>query len=92
MPYQLDDYEKMRMGVIVNKGPQRHPTQFEKFAMDHAAHNHCQGCGGCLLEQTHIVQGYPSWCIGCRDRIKATLPKGARLPWTGLVDFSELQS
>lgn len=46
-------------------------TEFEHFALDHKLHNHCKGCGGCLLDPSHVVQGYPAWCVGCRDRIKA---------------------
>jgi hypothetical protein len=62
-------------------------TEFEHFALDHAQHNHCQGCGGCLLNPSHLVQTYRSWCVTCRDRIKANLPKGAALPWAGMWEF-----
>lgn len=62
-------------------------TEFEIFALDHERHNHCQGCGGCLLDPSHIVQGYAAWCVTCRDRIKATHPKDAPLPWRGGWEF-----
>jgi hypothetical protein len=62
-------------------------TDFERFALDHAAHNHCLGCGGCLLDPSHVVQGYPAWCVTCRDRIKKNHPAGAPLPWKGGWEF-----
>ena len=64
-------------------------TAFEQFALDHKRHNHCQGCGGCLVDPSHIVQSYPSWCVGCRDRIKANVAKtGAPVPWRGGWEFT----
>lgn len=63
-------------------------TEFEQFALNHSRHNHCQGCGGCLVDPSHIVQGYQSWCVGCRDRIKANAARtGAPLPWRGGWEF-----
>jgi len=62
-------------------------TEFEQFALDHKRHNHCQGCGGCLLDPSDLVQMYVSWCVSCRDRIKANLPPGAPLPWRGGWEF-----
>lgn len=65
-------------------------TAFEQFALDHQRHVHCLGCGGCLLDPSHIVQGFRSWvwCVGCRDRIKATCARsGLPLPWAGGVEF-----
>jgi len=58
-------------------------TDFERFALDHKAHKHCTGCGGCLLDRSWYVQHFnPVWCVGCRERIKATSAKsGAPLPW-----------
>lgn len=58
-------------------------TDFERFALDHKAHQHCQGCGGCLLDPAWYVQQFSAWCIGCRDRIKNTVPAGVPLPWDG---------
>ena len=61
-------------------------TDFERFALDHKAHVHCRGCGGCLLDPAFYVQSYPShvWCVQCRDRIKATCAiTGVPVPWTG---------
>jgi hypothetical protein len=63
-------------------------TDFEIFALDHQRHTHCQGCGGCLLDPSHVVQGYRSWCVGCRDRIKRSAPVGAPLPWAGGWEFA----
>jgi hypothetical protein len=63
-------------------------TDFEIFALDHQRHNHCQGCGGCLLDPSHLVQSYAAWCVGCRDRIKQSSRRtGARLPWHGGYEF-----
>ena len=62
-------------------------TDFERFALDHEAHNHCLGCGGCLLNPAGFVQDSPAWCVGCRDRIKKTIPAGAPLPWKGGWEF-----
>ena len=62
-------------------------TDFEIFALDHKRHNHCQGCGGCLLEPSHLVQRYNAWCIACRDRIKRNLPQNAPVPWRGGWEF-----
>ncbi len=62
-------------------------TEFEIFALDHKRHNHCQGCGGCLVDPSHVVQGYQAWCVTCRDRIKRSSPKGAPLPWAGGWEF-----
>lgn len=63
-------------------------TEFETFAMDHKRHAHCQGCAGCLLNPSYAIQGFPAWCIGCRDRIKAQCAKvGAPLPWFGGWEF-----
>ena len=56
---------------------------FEAFALDHKAHVHCQGCGGCLLDPAWYVQQFAAWCVGCRDRIKKALPVGAEPPWKG---------
>lgn len=59
-------------------------TAFEQFALDHARHVHCLGCGGCLLDPSHLVQGYGTvtWCVGCRDRIKASCQRsGMAPPW-----------
>ncbi len=56
-------------------------TEFEIFALDHKRHNHCQGCGGCLLDPAFWVQGFNAWCVGCARRIKSNLPPGARPPW-----------
>lgn len=54
-------------------------TDFERFALDHAAHKHCAGCGGCLLVRTQFD---PLWCVGCRERVKKTCAaSGAPLPW-----------
>jgi hypothetical protein len=58
-------------------------TPFEQFALDHNRHNHCMGCGGCFLDPSHLVQHYPAWCCGCRDRIKANIRPGMPLPWRG---------
>ncbi len=64
--------------------PQALQTDFERFALDHAQHTHCQGCGGCILDPSHFIQGYPCWCIVCRDRIKANAVKnGTPVPWKG---------
>lgn len=64
------------------------PTTFELFALDHQKHNHCQGCGGCLVDPSPIVQGYPAWCVNCRDRIKGNVARsGAPLPWRGGWEF-----
>ena len=62
-------------------------TEFERFALDHEVHNHCQGCGGCMLDPSHLVQGYPVWCVNCRERIKKSKPKDAPLPWRGGWEF-----
>jgi len=63
-------------------------TDFERFATDHAKHTHCLGCGGCLLDRSHLVQSFPSWCVTCRDRIKALCARtGAPLPWRGGWEF-----
>ena len=67
-------------------------TDFEIFALDHERHNHCQGCGGCLLTPSHLVQTYASWCVTCRDRIKRTAPPGAPLPWRGGWEFVTQES
>jgi hypothetical protein len=64
-------------------------TDFERFALDHTRHNHCRGCGFCLLDPSFIVQAYDSWCVGCRDRIKANCQRsGAPLPWAGAWEFN----
>lgn len=63
---------------------------FERFALDHEAHRHCQGCGGCILDPSHLVQMYPCWCVSCRDRIKANTPD-ERLPWRGMWEFNPLR-
>lgn len=64
-------------------------TEFEHFALDHRQHQHCQGCGGCLLNPSHLVQGFPSWCIGCRDRIKTNCQRqGIPVPWHGAWEFA----
>ena len=55
-------------------------TEFEIFARDHERHNHCQACGGCLLDPSHLVQGYAAWCLTCRERIKAARPRET-WPW-----------
>lgn len=62
-----------------------HQTDFERFALNHAAHVHCRGCNGCLLDPAHYVQSYPNhvWCVGCRERIKANTAPGRTLPWAG---------
>jgi len=58
-------------------------TDFERFALDHKAHRHCKGCGGCIIDPAWYVQMTPDvWCVGCRDRIKKQLQSvGAPLPW-----------
>lgn len=61
-------------------------TPFEHFALDHNQHNHCQGCGGCLLDPSHLVQSYQTWCVSCRDRIKAACTR-LPLPWRGGWEF-----
>ncbi len=63
-------------------------TEFEHFALDHMRHNHCMACGGCLLAPSYLVQSFPSWCVTCRDRIKAQMPKGARISIECLCDPS----
>lgn len=73
---------------MISETPLHARTEFEQFALDHARHNHCNGCGGCLLDPSHVVQGYPSWCRGCRDRIKANCQRsGLPLPWRGGWEF-----
>jgi hypothetical protein len=63
-------------------------TEFEKFALDHNKHTHCLGCGGCLLDPSHVIQGYPCWCITCRDRIKENCKRSnLPLPWRGGWEF-----
>jgi hypothetical protein len=62
-------------------------TDFEQFALDHNKHRHCMACGGCLLDPRWMVQEFPAWCIGCRDRIKANLPPGVPPPWKGGWEF-----
>lgn len=55
-------------------------TEFEKFALDHLAHKHCIGCGGCVLENSkQVLESYPIWCVACRDAIKRNNPP--ILPW-----------
>ena len=59
-------------------------TDFERFALDHKAHVHCQGCGGCIVDPAFYIQSYPHtvWCMACRIRIKAVCAlTGAPLPW-----------
>jgi len=64
-------------------------TEFERFALDHYAHAHCHGCGGCLLDPSHLIQGFiPVYCVGCRDRIKANNKPGVPLPWVGGYEFN----
>lgn len=62
-------------------------TDFERFALDHQAHVHCQGCGGCLLDPAFYVQHFSQnvWCVTCRDRIKAS---GVPLPWHPSLEFA----
>ena len=67
---------------------QKPQTDFERFALDHTQHNHCLGCGGCLLDPSYMVQGHSAWCINCRDRIKANCATaGLPLPWRGGWEF-----
>ncbi len=65
-------------------------TDFERFALNHDQHVHCNGCGGCLLDPSHLVQGFRgwTWCVGCRDRIKVNCARtGVPVPWKGGVEF-----
>ena len=58
---------------------------FAEFAKDHFEHTHCVACGNCLLDPSFQVRfSIPVWCVGCRDRIKATLPDGVPPPWSWL--------
>lgn len=63
-------------------------TDFERFALDHTRHTHCLGCGACIVDPSIAVQGFPVWCIGCRDRIKANCQRvGVPVPWRGAWEF-----
>lgn len=59
-------------------------TDFEEFALNHDKHEHCIGCGGCLLDpRVESLKGilHPFWCVSCRDKIDANMPKGMDRPW-----------
>jgi hypothetical protein len=65
-------------------------TDFEKFATDHTAHNHCSGCGGCILDPRATPQLVISvWCLGCYKRIEENMPVGAFRPWGGGVVYAQ---
>jgi hypothetical protein len=69
-------------------------TDFEKFATDHTVHNHCSGCGGCMLDPRTKPQLVSQvWCVACFRNIDAKLPATASRPWRGGVVFDgELRS
>lgn len=55
---------------------------FEEFAFDHEKHRHCHECKGCLLDiRPAVWSAFPLWCVGCRERIRASTPYGKKLPW-----------
>jgi len=69
-------------------------TEFEKFALDHRRHQHCIGCGGCILDRRliagdffnrNVQQVNPLWCVGCSNRLRES-PRG--IP-SGAMDFTQ---
>jgi hypothetical protein len=63
------------------------PTAFELFAQDHKQHQHCVGCGGCLLRPDLRDMQRPFWCVSCAVRLCKTVPVGVPLPFEGAGQF-----
>lgn len=55
---------------------------FSEFAKNHQEHSHCVACSGCIVDPTpHVRFSAPLWCVGCRNKVKASLPTGLEPPW-----------
>jgi hypothetical protein len=71
--------------TIIKRRSGRGDMTFAEFAKDHDEHVHCISCGSCIIDPLLLVRWsvpiWPIWCVGCRDRFKASKPDGVPLPW-----------
>ena len=65
------------------------PVTFLDLATNHEIHQHCIGCGSCLLDP-EAQRWHPVWCIGCARKIESH-PKEVTRPWIWKIVLNDLR-